>query len=358
MGAIWGNKLKLSIFGESHGVGVGINIDGIPSGIRLNFDEIKKFLERRAPGRDEFSTSRKESDNFEILSGILDNVTTGAPVCILIRNNNIISKDYSELKEIMRPNHSDYPAHIKYSGYNDIRGGGHFSGRLTAPLVFTGAIAREILKQKNIEIGARIKRIGKIEDKKEILCLNELKKLQTKKLAVLDDGILELMTKEIEIAKKNGNSIGGIIETFAFNLPVGLGEPFFDSVESTISHLAFSVPSVKGIEFGKGFEFGESFGSDVTDEYYYDGDIIKTKMNNNGGVLGGLTTGMPLNFRVVIKPTPSISKTQKTINVKEKHECQLNIKGRHDACIVPRVVVVIEAITAIALLDYILQEGK
>lgn len=354
MGAIWGNKLKLSIFGESHGAGIGINIDGIPAGVKLDREYIEKNMQRRAPGKNKLSTQRKESDNYEILSGVYNEKTTGAPLCILIRNEDKHSKDYLKLKEIMRPSHSDYPAHIKFNGNNDIRGGGHFSGRITAPLVFAGSLARQILKDKGIVIVSCIKKIGKVEEKKEDYSVSDFENLENKDLSVFDDTILEKMKTEIEEARKNQDSVGGIIECIIFGLKAGIGNPFFDSLESTISHLAFSIPAVKGIEFGKGFEFAQLHGSNANDEYYYSNNEIKTYSNNNGGILGGISTGMPIVFRVVIKPTPSISKKQRSINIDKKENCILEIEGRHDPCIVPRVGVVLESIAALAILDQIL----
>ncbi|MBM6689847.1 chorismate synthase [Fusobacterium mortiferum] len=360
MGANWGHSLRLSIFGESHGKAIGINIDGLASGIELDFESIEKNMERRAPGRNKFSTQRKESDSFEILSGIYEGKTTGAPLCAIIRNEDKKSKDYSKLKEVMRPNHSDYPAFIKYRGNNDVRGGGHFSGRITAPIVFAGSIAKTILAKKGIYVGASIKSIKNIEVeslKMEELTLDAFDKLAYKEMAILSDKKILEVKEEIEKARINQDSVGGTIECFAIGVPAGLGEPFFDSLESSISHLAFSIPAVKGIEFGKGFDITRYYGSEIKDEYYYEGEKIKTKRNNNGGILGGLSTGMPISFRVAIKPTPSISKIQNTVNIKTKENCELVIEGRHDPCIVPRAVVVIESVMAIALLDKIYEAG-
>lgn len=360
MGANWGQNIRLSIFGESHGKAIGINIDGLPAGIDIDLESIEKDMERRAPGRNLLSTQRREGDKFEILSGVYEGKTTGAPLCIIIRNEDKKSKDYSKLKELMRPSHSDYPAHIKYRGHNDIRGGGHFSGRLTAPLVFAGSLAKTILAKKKIYIGATIKSIKNIDienlDEKE-LSQELFKELANKELPILSNKKIEDVKKEIEVARINQDSIGGVIECFAIGVPVGVGEPFFDSLESSIAHLAFSIPAVKGIEFGKGFEITKLYGSEANDSYYYEGNIVKTKTNNNGGILGGLSNGMPISFRVAIKPTPSISKIQDTVNIKSKENSELVIEGRHDPCIIPRAVVVIEAVMAIALLDKIYELG-
>lgn len=360
MGANWGHSLRLSIFGESHGKAIGINIDGLASGIEINFEDIEKDMARRAPGRNSFSTQRKESDSFEILSGVFEGKTTGAPLCVIIRNEDKKSKDYSKLKEIMRPSHSDYPAFVKYKGNNDIRGGGHFSGRITSPLVFAGSLAKSILAKRGIYIGATIKSIGNVsvEDlREEELKPNIFKELAQKEMAVLDDEKILRIKSEIELARMNQDSVGGSIECFAIGVPAGIGEPFFDSLESTIAHLAFSVPAVKGIEFGRGFDITRGYGSEMNDEYYYDNGTVKTRSNNNGGILGGISNGMPIKFKVAIKPTPSISKIQNTVNVISQENSELIIEGRHDPCIVPRAVVVIESIMAIALLDKIYEVG-
>ena len=354
----WGNKIRLSIFGESHGEAIGIVIDGLEAGTKLNLENINKFIERRKAGKSSFTTSRKEKDEYKILSGYKDGYTTGAPLCAIFENTNTISKDYENLKDLLRPNHADYPARIKFKGFHDLRGGGHFSGRITLPLTFAGAIAIDILEEKGVKIFSHIKRILDIKDKsfldfKEI-DLDKFKNLKENSLPFIENN-LENKTKELlEKIKLSGNSVGGEIECACFNLPVGLGSPFFDSLESKISHLAFSVPAIKGISFGIGFDFVNILGSEANDLYYLDNNEIKTKTNNNGGILGGLSTGMPLVFSVVVKPTSSISLEQKTINIKEMKEDILKINGRHDACIVPRVLAVIEAVMALAILDEII----
>ena len=354
----WGTKIRLSIFGESHGEALGIVIDGLEAGTKLNLENINKFIDRRRAGKSSFTTSRKEKDEFRILSGYKDGHTTGAPLCVIFENTNTQSKDYENLKVLLRPNHADYPAAIKFKSFNDIRGGGHFSGRITLALTFAGAVAMDILEEKEIKIFSHIKKILDIKDKsflefKEV-DIDKFKNLKESSLAFIEDD-LEIKAKELlERIKLSGNSVGGEIECACYNLPVGLGSPFFDSLESKISHLAFSVPAVKGIQFGIGFDFSNILGSEANDLYYLDNNQIKTKTNNNGGILGGLSIGMPLVFSVVIKPTPSISIEQETVNVKEMKNDILKISGRHDACIVPRVMPVIEAITALAILDEIL----
>lgn len=357
MSGMWGNKLKISIFGESHGAGIGITIDGLPSGIEIDFEKILKEMSRRAPGKSKISTARKEGDNPEILSGLFEGKTTGTPLCAVIRNKDQHSKDYGKLKDLMRPGHADYPGFVRYKGFNDYRGGGHFSGRITAPLVFAGAVCKQILDTKGITVGAHIKSIGEVYDKSfdEIELTKEiLDDLKENELPLLCTENEDLMRNSILEARNEGDSVGGTIECTVIGMDAGIGNPFFDSVESTISHLMFSVPAVKGIEFGRGFEMSRLRGSQCNDEYYYDVDKVKTYTNNNGGITGGITNGMPILFKVCIKPTSSISKKQRTIDITEKKESEIVIKGRHDPCIVQRAVPVIEAVTAIGILDLVL----
>lgn len=357
MSGMWGNKLKVSIFGESHGVGIGITIDGLPSGVEINMEDVMKEMARRAPGKSKLSTARKEGDIPEILSGFFQGRTTGTPLCAVIRNSDMHSKDYGKLKDLMRPGHADYPGFIRYNGFNDYRGGGHFSGRITAPLVFAGSICKQVLETKGISIGAHVKSIGKIEDKgfNEVNLNKELlEKLKVKELPLLAPEKEDEMRSTILEAKKDQDSVGGTIECTVLGISAGVGNPFFDSVESTLAHLMFSVPAVKGIEFGKGFLMSQLRGSECNDEYYYDGDEIKTYTNNNGGITGGITNGMPILFKVGIKPTPSISKEQRTVDICEKKDAELVIEGRHDPCIVQRAVPVIEAVTAIGILDLVI----
>lgn len=357
MSGMWGNKLKVSIFGESHGAGIGITIDGLPSGIEIHMEEVLKEMARRAPGKSRLSTARKEGDQPEILSGFFEGKTTGTPLCAVIRNSDQHSKDYGKLKDLMRPGHADYPGFIRYNGFNDYRGGGHFSGRITAPLVFAGAVCKQILNIKGINVGAHVKSIGTIYDKSfdEVELTKELlDNLKINELPLLCSEKEEMMRNAILEARSDCDSVGGTIECTVIGIDAGVGNPFFDSVESTLAHLMFSVPAVKGIEFGKGFEMSELRGSQCNDEYYYDGDKVKTYTNNNGGITGGITNGMPILFKVGIKPTPSIAKKQRTIDIAENKESELIIEGRHDPCIVQRAVPVIEAVTAIGILDLVL----
>ena len=353
---MWGNNIKLSIFGESHGNAIGINIDNLPCGFSIDMYEVMREMRRRLPGKSKLSTSRKEDDNPEILSGYFEGKTTGTPLCAIIRNNDNKSKDYSKLKNTMRPGHGDYTGYVKYKGFNDYRGGGHFSGRITAPLVFAGAICKQILRSKGIEIVAHIKSVGTVEDESFLdinLNNNILEKLKNEEIPVINADLKENIKDEILTVRQEGDSIGGSIECAVLGIDAGFGSPFFDSVESTLAHLMFSVPAVKGIEFGKGFDLCKMKGSQANDEYYLEGEKIRARSNNNGGILGGITNGMPIVFKVAIKPTPSIYKEQNTINVESMEETVLKIEGRHDPCIVQRAVPVIESVAAIGILDIV-----
>lgn len=358
MSSIIGTKVKISVFGESHGEAIGVVIDGLPAGYDINFDKVYEEMKRRAPGQNNLSTARVEKDVPRVLSGIFEGKTTGAPLTAIVENNNIKSKDYSELKVKLRPSHADYPSMIKYMSFNDYRGGGHFSGRLTAMFVFAGAVCKEILKESNIFIGAHIKSIGSIKDNtfnRTNISKELIEELRREKFPTLDKSIAEDMKEEILKAKTEGDSVGGIIEGIVINLPVGLGNPMFYSVESVLSHMLFSIPAVKGVEFGEGFNITTLRGSEANDEYYIENGEIKTFTNNNGGILGGITTGMPVTFSVAFKPTPSISLKQNTVNMITKDNDILEINGRHDPCIVQRAVPVVECATAVAILDILLQ---
>ena len=345
MSANWGNNIELSLFGESHGKAIGIVIGNLPAGVALDMDEIRWQMKRRAPGQNKMSTPRVEKDEVQIMSGLLDGVTTGAPLCAMIENSDQHSKDYSLLKECMRPGHSDYPAYVKYHGYNDVRGGGHFSGRLTAPIVFAGSVAKQILRQKGIIVGAHIQSIKDVYDDSfgvDITC-EDLQQLTKQQYPTLNSDVFLKMQNVIEDARMKQDSVGGTIECAIINVPAGLGNPFFDSIESHLSPLLFSIPAVKSVSFG--------MGEKANDCYYYEGEKVKTKTNHNGGITGGISNGMPIVFKVAIKPTPSISQVQSTINVKTKENTKLEITGRHDPCIVPRAVVVVESMAAIGILD-------
>ena len=357
MSATFGRNLRMTIFGESHGKGIGLVLDGLPPGTPIEEEFIKEEMARRAPGKNQMSTQRQEKDAFIIESGVFEGRATGTPLCVLIPNSDQHSKDYSLLKDVMRPGHADYAGKVRYKGFNDYRGGGHFSGRLTAPLVFTGAVAKTVLAQKGIVVGAHVARIGKITDD----LFNPLGEMTERLMAlrkftlpVLDDGKASLMEAEIMAAREQMDSVGGIVEVMAVGMPPGIGDPFFDSLESRLSHALFSVPAVKGVEFGAGFALAALKGSEANDPMTFDKGKVRTTRNNNGGITGGITNGMPVLFRVAIKPTPSIGQPQQTVNVTEGKDTILEVKGRHDPCIVPRAVPVIEAVTAWVLLDMLL----
>lgn len=355
MSSNWGTNIELSIFGESHGEAIGIVIGNLPAGIELDMDEIQKNMKRRAPGQNKMSTARQEKDQVHIMSGVIGHTTTGAPLCAMIYNSDQHSKDYSLLKECMRPGHSDYPAYVKYHGMNDVRGGGHFSGRITAPIVFAGSIAKQILKQKGIVIGAHILSIKDVYDDCFDVNVNEqmIENMLTNQYPTIRPQVFEEMQNVIEEARMHQDSVGGMIECAILNVPAGIGSPFFDSIESHLSPLLFSIPAVKSVSFGLGEAITKMYGHEANDAYYYEKNQVKTKTNHNGGITGGISNGMPITFKVGIKPTPSISLKQKTINVKTQENTELEIKGRHDPCIVPRAVVVVESMAALGLLDMI-----
>lgn len=354
MSGTWGRNIKYTIFGESHGEGIGIVIDNLPPGLELNTAKIKSEMQRRQPGTGNLTTSRKEADEFEILSGIFNNKTTGAPLCSFIRNKDQQLKDYDQTKDLLRPSHADYTGYVKYKGFNDYRGGGHFSGRLTAAIVFAGAIAKQILSEHNINIISHIYKIGALCDtpfNSKNLSIEDYPPLTSMVFPTIDHSIGNAMQQKISNMKTLGDSIGGVVETAVLNLPTGLGSPFFDSIESIISHLIFSIPGVKGIEFGDGFDLAEMKGSDANDQFCLEDSKIRTLTNHNGGILGGISTGMPIFFKTAFKPTPSIALEQNTINIKQMQNTTIKIQGRHDPCIVPRAVPVVEAATAMAILD-------
>ena len=328
MSSTYGENLKISIFGQSHSEAIGVVIDGLPAGFDVDMDELNEFLSRRAPGQGKHTTSRKEPDRPEFLSGLVGNKTCGAPLAAVIRNTNTRSSDYDNIRDIPRPGHADFAARIKYGGAEDVSGGGHFSGRLTAPLCIAGGIALQILKEKEITVKAEIKEIG---------------------------GKREDFLETIEEARLDADSVGGIVECVIEGVPAGYGNPMFGGVENKIASCVFGIPAVKGVEFGAGFETARMRGSENNDEFYYDEDGgIRTRTNNHGGILGGITTGMPIVFRAAFKPTPSIGKPQKSISFSEKKDTVLEIKGRHDPCVVTRAVPCVEAAAAITVLDIIL----
>jgi len=360
MSGVYGHNINFAIFGESHGPAIGGVISSLPAGLDIDFDAIDHDLKRRNH-RAIYSTSRAEADKYEILSGVLEGKVTGAPLAFIIRNADTKSGDYSQLKELMRHGHSDYPAYIKYNGCNDVRGGGHFSGRLTAPLVFAGSLARQYLKQKGIGVFSHIISVGSVKGESLINNLpsqDKINELQNMEMPVMSDKLKSAFMEEIEKHRNDCNSIGGVIECCLYGIPAGIGSPFFDSVESRLSAMMFSIPAVKGIEFGVGFGITEMTGFDANDKYEYNGKKVVAKTNNNGGILGGITNGMPIVFRVAIKPTPSVFKPQDTVNVKTGENGVLTLKGRHDACIVPRACAAVECAAALTLFDMLCGEGK
>lgn len=348
----FGNQIRVTLFGESHGEAIGIVIDGLAPGLRLDLDYIRKRMEqRRAKGK--ISTKRQEADAFHIVSGWFEGHTTGTPLTILIENTDTRSQDYEKTRYRLRPSHADYTAYAKYLGYQDFRGGGHFSGRLTAPLVAAGAIAQQILESKGVWIGTHIRSCHGIEDApfaQDERLLSQLQKLNDSSFAVLDEAAGERMQRVMEAAADAGDSVGGILETAVYGFPAGIGEPFFDSVESVLSHLLFSVPAVKGVQFGAGFDFAKLYGSQANDAFCYENGI-RTKTNHNGGINGGITNGMPICFQCVVKPTPSIYKAQETVDYQSKQPVSLQIQGRHDPAIIHRARVVVDSVCALGLLD-------
>ncbi len=354
MSSTYGEKIKISVFGESHGGGIGVVIDGLPAGEAIDFDAVLAQMARRAPGRDKTATPRKESDLPRVLSGMLGGVLTGAPLCAVIENTNTRSQDYGDLLAKPRPGHSDYTAYIKYHGANDIRGGGHFSGRITAPLVFAGAVCRQLLERRGIQIAAHIQSVGSIHDKPfdPVAVPSALiKRLSASSFALIDESAEEPVRAEIEAARLAQDSVGGTIECAVTGLPAGVGEPMFDGLEGAIAKAVFGVPAVKGIEFGAGFALAAMRGSRANDAFCYDNGHVVTETNHCGGILGGIANGMPLIFRCAVKPTPSISQPQKTVDLQTGENTVLTIHGRHDPCIVPRAVPVIEAVTALAIIN-------
>ncbi len=346
----FGNSVAITLFGESHGEAIGAVLDGMAPGIPVDEGFIASQMEkRRAKGA--ISTSRQEADKVEFLSGVFEGKTTGTPICLIIKNTNTKSGDYSPTRSLARPGHADYTAYSKYHGCEDYRGGGHFSGRITAGLVAAGAIAISALEAKGIYIGTHIKKCAGVCDRQFADVLNDIQSLNNMDFAVLDADAAGKMNDAILSAAKDGDSVGGILETAVSGLPAGVGEPWFDTFEGVVSHILFSVPAVKGVEFGSGFAMADMRGSEANDEFYMADDGIATKTNNNGGINGGITNGMPVIIRSAIKPTPSIYKQQSTVDFINKNNAQLTINGRHDPAIIHRARVVIDSAVALAVCD-------
>ena len=346
----FGNQITITLFGESHGEQIGAVVDGLAPGLDVDLEFMKRQLNLRKP-HGKISTARVEADEPHIVSGVFEGKTTGTPVCILFENSNTKSKDYSKTKDLMRPGHADFTAIQKYHGYADYRGGGHFSGRITTPIVAVGAILIDALKKKGIQIGTHIKKCGKIEGRSFVDFEKEIEKINELIFPVLDEETAEEMKVYMEEAAAEGDSVGGVLETVITGVPSGVGEPWFDAVESCLAHGIFSIPAVKGIEFGKGFAFAEMKGSEANDAFEMQGQKIVTKTNHNGGINGGITNGMPIQFQTVIKPTPSIYKLQNTVDAKKKENVTLQIEGRHDPAIIHRARVVVDSMAAIVISD-------
>ena len=354
MSSTYGENLKLSIFGQSHGAAIGMTLDGIPAGLPVDPDKLQVFLNRRAPGQNDWSTPRREEDQPEFVAGIVDGFTCGAPIAAVIYNKNTRSGDYANLKDCPRPGHADYTAQIKYGGFQDAAGGGHFSGRLTAPLCIAGGLCKQWLEEMGISIGARIVSIGGVADMEGFDPLNPQLDAVRPDFPVLTESAGQKMRETIAAARAEGDSVGGIIECAVTGVPAGIGEPMFGGVESRLAQILYGIPAVKSVEFGAGQAVGSMPGSQCNDAYTMEDGVVRTVTNHAGGILGGITSGMPVLFRCAIKPTPSISRPQQSISLSGVEEQELIVKGRHDPCIVPRAVPVVEAAAAIALYDLIL----
>ncbi len=358
MSSTWRNNITFTIFGESHGKAIGVCVDDLPAGESIDMDKVYEFMARRAPKKNSTSTQRRESDHPTIVSGYYNGKTTGTPLCAFIPNTDQHSNDYSNLSKLARPGHADYTGALRYRGFNDFRGGGHFSGRLTAPLCFAGAIAGQILEKRGIYVGAHIAEIHGIQDKNFDPINTDkdtIREVRSKDFPVIIDVQGNEMVKEIDRARKDKDSVGGIIECIAINVPAGIGSPMFDGLENSIAQLVFGIPAVKGIEFGAGFDTALMTGSENNDEFYVNdlGHVV-TRTNNHGGILGGISSGMPITMRVAFKPTPSIAKPQETVDYSAMKNETLEIKGRHDPCVVPRAVPCVEAAVNIALLNHMI----
>lgn len=357
MSSYLGKNLNVSLFGQSHSQAIGVSVDGLPAGEKIDLEELNRFLRRRAPGRDATATPRKEGDEPRILCGLVEDTTCGAPLAAVIENTNTRSKDYDKLKDVPRPGHADYTAHVRYGGYQDVRGGGHFSGRLTAPLCIAGGIAIQILARRGIRIAAHIRSVGAGEDR-PFDPMGEspetLDKLGRAPFPVLTQEGEEAIRREIMAAKSEGDSVGGIVECMVTGMPVGVGDPMFGGMEGRLAQAIFGIPAVKGVEFGDGFQVARLRGSENNDPYSVEAGEIKTKTNHAGGILGGITNGMPLIFRAAFKPTPSISREQDSFSLSRMEGERLKVEGRHDPCILPRAVPVVEAAAALVVLDALL----
>ncbi len=353
MSSTYGENLHLTIFGQSHSPAIGVTVEGIPAGEKVDPDELQRFLDRRAPGKNAWSTPRKEADVPEILSGLVNGHTCGAPLTAIIRNTNTRPQDYANLAVMPRPGHADYTAEVKYGGWQDRTGGGHFSGRLTAPLCIAGGICLQILAREGITVVSRIAAIAGISDEGELTGSTA-----DKEFPVVSDACGEKMREAIAAAREAGDSVGGIVECVVLGAPAGLGDPMFGGMENRIASAVFGIPAVKGVEFGAGFGASELRGSENNDAFAVKDGRIVTETNRCGGILGGITTGMPIVFRAAFKPTPSIARAQRSVDLQTMTQETLTVAGRHDPCIVPRAVPCVEAAAAVAVYDALLGRRK
>jgi chorismate synthase len=352
-----GKELTVTTFGESHGTHVGAVVDGCPAGLPLSEADIQVELDRRIPAEPKIVSGRIEKDVAKILSGVFNGFTTGAPIALMVENKEVDSSDYEAIKDLPRPGHADYPARVKYGGFNDYRGGGRFSGRLTVALIMAGAIAKKLLSRFDVDILAYTRAVGKVKSDKKFTAEEIRKNRYTAATRCPDLACAERIEEAIVTARKEGDSLGGIVECIALNVPVGVGEPLFDSLDADLAKALFDIPAVKGVEFGLGFRVAELKGSESNDPYIMQSGRVATSTDNMGGILGGISNGMPIMMRVAIKPTPSIGKEQKTINLSTMEDTNLSIKGRHDPCVVPKAVPAIESAVAITLADHMIRAG-
>jgi chorismate synthase len=352
-----GKEFTVTTLGESHGKYVGVVVDGCPAGLPLSEADIQVELDRRVPAEPKIVSGRIEKDVPKILSGVFNGFTTGAPIALIVENREVDSTDYEAIKDLPRPGHADYPAHVKYGGFNDYRGGGRFSGRVTVALIMAGAIAKKMLSQFGVDVLAYTRAVGKVKTGKKF-SVEEIRKNRYRASTRCPDlACAGRMEEAIVTAKREGESVGGIVECAALNVPVGVGEPMFDSLDADLAKALFNVPAVKGVEFGLGFGIAELKGSESNDAYVMQRGKVATLTDNMGGVLGGLSNGMPIMMRIAIKPTPSIGKKQKTVNLSTKEDASLTIKGRHDPCVVPKAVPAVEAAVAVTLADHMIRAG-
>ncbi|MCL2008964.1 MAG: chorismate synthase [Synergistaceae bacterium] len=358
MSFVYGNNLKITVFGQSHSPAIGVSIDGLPAGLPVDFDELSSFLRRRMPGQGAYATKRREPDEAEFLSGLADGVTCGAPLAAIIRNTDARSSDYDNLWDVPRPSHADYTAYVKYGAARDARGGGAFSGRMTAPLCVAGGICLQLLRREGISVAAHISQIGNVCDRPfdpVHAGADDMNVLKEAAFPVLDAEAGKRMLAVIEEARQGGDSIGGVVECIATGVPAGIGNPMFDGMENRLAAILFGIPAVKGVEFGNGFSAAALRGSENNDAFIIHGGAVRTRTNRHGGILGGITSGMPVLFRAAFKPTPSISREQESVSLSRLEEVRLAVTGRHDPCIVPRAVPCVEAAAAVALYDALLE---